>query len=53
MFINRGSDKEDVAHVCNGMLFGRENEIILFVPKWMDLQIVTLSEASQRKTNSL
>ena len=29
----------------------KENEIMLFAPTWMDVEIVILSEVSQRKTN--
>jgi len=29
----------------------KKNEIMSFAPTWMDLEIITLSEASQRKTN--
>ena len=29
----------------------KENEIMLFVATWMDLEIIVLSEVRQRKTN--
>ena len=29
----------------------RKNEIMLFAAEWMDLEIIILSELSQRKTN--
>ena len=29
----------------------KKNEIMMFAAAWMDLEIIILSEASQRKTN--
>ena len=31
----------------------RKNKIMPFAAMWMDLQIITLSKVSQRKTNTL
>ena len=31
----------------------KKNEITLFVATWMDLEMIILSEVSQRKTNSI
>ena len=43
-------DKEDVVHIYNGILLShKKNEIMLFAATWMDLEITTLSEASQNK----
>ena len=45
-------DKEDVVYIYNGILFsnkkGGNNAIYR---TWMDLEIIILSEVSQRKTN--
>ena len=48
MFINRGLDKEDVVHKYNGILLGHKKEWNnAFAAKWMDLEIIILSEVSQ------
>ena len=47
-----GVDKENVVHIHNGILLSyKKKEIMLFTETWMDLEIVILSEVSQRKTN--
>ena len=46
---NRGMDKEDMIHIYNGILAIKKNEIMPFVATWMDLEIIILSEISQRK----
>ena len=52
MSISRGMDKEDVAHIYNGMLFShKKNEIIPFAATCMNLEIITLSKERLRKTN--
>ena len=44
--------KEDMVPVYNGILLGhKKNEIMPFATTWMDLDIITLSEGSQTKTN--
>ena len=49
MSIDRGMDKEDVVHIHNGILLShKENEIIPCAETWMDLEIIILSEISQR-----
>ena len=40
-------DKEDVAHIYNGILAIERKEIELFVLSWMDLESVIQSEVSQ------
>jgi len=45
-------DKEDVVHACNIIsLSHNKNEIMPFAATWMQLDVITLSEVSQRKTN--
>ena len=44
-------DKEDVAHIYNGILVIKRNEIELFVVRWMDLESVLQSEVSQKEKN--
>ena len=43
-----------MVHIYNGILLShKKNEIMPFVATWMDLEIIILSEASQRKTNTM
>ena len=45
-------DKEDVAHIYNGILLNHKiNEIELFVVRWVDLESVIQSEVSQKEKN--
>ena len=46
-------DKEDVVHIYNGVLLShkKNNEIMPFAARWMDLEIIILSKISQKKTN--
>ena len=44
-------DKEEVAHIYNGILAIKTNKIKLFVVKWMDLESVIHSEVSQKEKN--
>ena len=44
MTINRGMDKEDIVYYSDI----EKNEIMPFAATWMDLEIITLSEESQR-----
>ena len=51
VFTGRGVDKEDVVHIYNGILVMENNKVLSFAATWMDLEMITLSEVSQRKTN--
>ena len=43
-------DKEDVVRTYNGMLRSqKENEVTPLLATWMDLEIITVSEISQRQ----
>ena len=43
-------DKEDVIHIYDGILLShKKNEIIPMGITWMDLEIIILSEVSQKK----
>ena len=45
-------DKEDVAHIYNGILLShKRNEIYLFVVRWMDLESFIQSEVIQEEKN--
>ena len=52
MSIDRGMDKADVLHICNGISFShKKNEIMPFAATWMDLEIIILSEVSLKDKN--
>ena len=55
MFTNRWMDKEDVVHIYTVEYYStiKNNEIMPFVATGMDLEIIGLSEVSQRKTNNI
>ena len=50
MSINRGMDKEDVVHVCNGMFPSRrKNESTPSAETSMGPEVITLSQVSQKE----
>ena len=52
MSIDRGMDKEDVLHIYDGILLShKKNEIMPFAEIRMDLEMIILSKASQRKAS--
>ena len=45
MSTDRGMDKKYVVHIYNGILLNHKNkEIMPLAAKWMDLEIIILSE---------
>ena len=44
-------DKEEVAHIYNGILAIKRNKTELFVVRWMDLKSDIQSEVSQKQRN--
>ena len=49
MSIDRGMDKEDVVHIYTKYYSAiKKNEIMPFAATWMDLEIIILSEVSQK-----
>ena len=51
--IYRSRDKEDVIYINSGILLGqKKNEIMSFAATQMDLEIIILSEVSQKETNT-
>ena len=43
-------DKEGVVHIYNGILLScKKDEIMLFAATWMQLEILILSEVSQKE----
>ena len=49
MPIDRRMDKEVVVYIYNRILTIKTNKIIPFAATWMDLEIIILSEVSQKE----
>ena len=50
MSIKREVDKEGMVHICNRILLSHKNDKTMpFAVTWMDLEIVILSEISQKE----
>ena len=50
MSVSRWMDKEEVVHICNGILFSNKKEkILLFATTWMELEDIKLSEEARRR----
>ena len=49
MSLDRWLDKDDVEHIYNGILLScKKDEIMPFAVTWVDLEIIRLSELSQK-----
>ena len=53
MSTDRGTDKEGVAHICDGIFITQplKSEIMPFAATWMGMDSVTVSEVRQRRRN--
>ena len=49
MFIDRWIDKENVAHIKNRILFSHKKEWNNVFCTYMDVEIITVSEVSQKE----
>ena len=49
MSINRYMDKEDVVHICNGILLSYKKNEMPFAVTWMQQDIIIVSEVSQKE----
>lgn len=46
-------NKEEVVHTYNGILATEKNEILPLVTTWMELKGITVSDISQRMTDTV
>ena len=53
MSINIEMEKEDVVHVCNGILFShkKERNTVPFAEMWVDLETIIQNAVSQTERN--
>ena len=53
MSLKRGMDTENVVHLHNGLLlsFFKNNDFMKFTGKWMELEVIILSEVTQSQKN--
>ena len=50
MSTDKGMDKEDVVHICNGIPFSHKNELNNAIAATLiDLEIIILSKVSQKE----
>ena len=47
MPLDEKMDKENTAHLHNGVLHCEKKNILQFADKWMDIENITLSEVTQ------
>ena len=53
MFLYQRMDKENVIHLHNGVLQSRKNnDILKFADKWMELENIILSEVTQTQKDN-
>jgi hypothetical protein len=53
MSLNRGMDTENVVYLHNEYYSAiKNNEFMKFLGKWMDLEVIILSEVTQSQKNS-
>jgi hypothetical protein len=54
MSLKRGMDTENVVHLHNGLLlsFFKNNDFMKFTGKWMELEVIILSEVTQSQKNT-
>ena len=53
MSTDRSTDKEDIVHAYNGILSSHKHEIMPFAARWIDLEIIILSEVSRQMLNDV
>ena len=51
--MNGWMDKENVIHICTGILLSHEKEILSFSTTWVNLEDTILSEISKTEKDNL